>query len=282
MSAPPDNKGQGDLRQAVAGSQEALQAFWKFLDTHYDEVQADVRGVLARLPSASRMAPVTAPVMQDPKQVALRRETQRKAVVEGDWGPYQEYLKGVGKLFAHYGMSFEECASFFFHQHRVLSGRLEREVDPAFYKLTLQGLELFLGMATAFIGEGYLESKQDTIRELSTPILQVRDRILVLPLIGTVDTPRAMQATAALLASIRSSRALAVIIDVTGVPMVDSHVALHFVNTAESARLMGASVILTGISTETARSLVALGVQMREMKTYSNLQKGLEAAEKLL
>src|SRR5688572_33161462 len=99
MNNSPE-KDYADLRQAAAGSQEALQAFWKFLDTHYDQVQEDVRGVLARLPSAARMAPFTAPVMQDPKQVASRRETQRKAVVEGNWGPYQEYLKGVGKQFA--------------------------------------------------------------------------------------------------------------------------------------------------------------------------------------
>jgi rsbT co-antagonist protein RsbR len=99
---------------------------------------------------------------------------------------------------------------------------------------------------------------QDAIRELSTPVLQLRERLLILPMIGVIDSMRAKQLTDDLLRSIRANRAKIVVMDITGVAAVDSKVANHLIQAVAAARLMGANVIVTGISADVAQSLVAL------------------------
>jgi len=139
------------------------------------------------------------------------------------------------------------------------------------------------------IGEAYLSTKeavigsqQSAIRELSTPVLKVRERLLILPIIGIIDTQRARQVTESLLHAIRDHRAKAVVMDITGVPMVDSKVANHIVQSVEAARLMGATVVITGLSPEIAQTLVALGAQLPNIRTFGDLQGGIEEAEQLL
>ncbi|MBI3948309.1 MAG: STAS domain-containing protein [Armatimonadetes bacterium] len=139
-------------------------------------------------------------------------------------------------------------------------------------------------VAMAFIEERerVVREQQASIRELSTPVLQVRDRLLILPIIGVLDSVRARQLTEQLLHSIRANRARAVVVDVTGVPNVDSRVANHLVQTVDAARLLGASVIVTGISPETAQTLVTIGVDLSKMHTVGDLQGGIDEADRLL
>ena len=96
--------------------------------------------------------------------------------------------------------------------------------------------------------ERIIRQQQEAIRELSTPVLQVRERLLILPIIGVLDGQRARQLTEQLLRGIRTNRARVVVIDITGVPAIDSTVANHLVQTVDASRLMGASVIITGLS----------------------------------
>jgi rsbT co-antagonist protein RsbR len=139
-------------------------------------------------------------------------------------------------------------------------------------------------VAVSFVRERerIIRQQQDAIRELSTPVLQVRERILILPIIGVLDEQRANQFTEQLLAGIRSNRAKVVVIDITGVPDVDSEVANHLVQAVDASRLMGASVILTGLSPEIAQTLVTIGVDLGKMSTVGDLQGGVEEAERLL
>jgi rsbT co-antagonist protein RsbR len=130
--------------------------------------------------------------------------------------------------------------------------------------------------------EKVVRQQQEAIRELSTPVLQVRDQMLILPIIGVIDTHRARQLTEQLLRTIRTSRAKVVVIDITGVPAVDSKVANHLVQTVDASRLMGATVIVTGISPEIAQTLVTLGVDLSKMNTVGDLQGGIEEADQLL
>jgi rsbT co-antagonist protein RsbR len=123
---------------------------------------------------------------------------------------------------------------------------------------------------------------EEAIREMSTPVLPVRDRLLVLPLIGIIDSVRAMQLTEQLLGSIRTHRARAVVMDITGVVVVDSKVANHLLQTVEAARLMGAKVIVSGISSEIAQTLVRIGVDLSSLATTADLRAGLEEAEQLI
>lgn len=139
-------------------------------------------------------------------------------------------------------------------------------------------------VALAFVKERekIVSQQQEAIRELSTPVLQVRDQMLILPIIGVIDTHRARQLTEQLLRTIRTSRAKVVVIDITGVPAVDSKVANHLVQTVDASRLMGATVIVTGISPEIAQTLVTLGVDLSKMNTVGDLQGGIEEADQLL
>jgi PAS domain S-box-containing protein len=123
---------------------------------------------------------------------------------------------------------------------------------------------------------------EEAIRALSTPVLPVRDRLLVLPIIGIIDSQRALQLTEQLLNSIRSYRAKAIVMDITGVPVVDSKVANHLLQTVEAARLMGATVIVTGLSPEISQTLVRIGVDLSRLTTMGDLRGGLEVAEELL
>jgi rsbT co-antagonist protein RsbR len=133
-----------------------------------------------------------------------------------------------------------------------------------------------------FDRERVIFQQQDAIRELSTPVLQIRDRLLLLPIIGVIDTHRARLVTENLLRSIRASRAKVVVMDVTGVATLDSKVANHLIQTVTAANLMGASVIVTGLSPEVAQSLVALGIDLTKLNTAGDLQGGLEEAERHL
>ena len=130
--------------------------------------------------------------------------------------------------------------------------------------------------------ERIIRQQQEAIRELSTPVLQVRERLLILPIIGVIDAQRARQLTEQLLRSIRQNRAKVVVIDITGVPTIDSTVANHLVQTVEASRLMGASVIITGLSSEIAQTLVTIGVDLSKMNAVGDLQGGIEEAERLL
>jgi rsbT co-antagonist protein RsbR len=139
-------------------------------------------------------------------------------------------------------------------------------------------------VAVSFVDERerVIRQQQDSIRELSTPVLPVRERLLILPIIGVLDSERARQLTGQLLSGIRTHRAKVVVVDITGVPDVDEAVADHLVRTVDASRLMGASVIITGLSPEIAQTLVTIGVDLSKMDTIGDLQGGLEEAERLL
>ncbi|PRY48508.1 rsbT co-antagonist protein RsbR [Geodermatophilus tzadiensis] len=139
-------------------------------------------------------------------------------------------------------------------------------------------------VAVSFVEERerVIRQQQDALRELSTPVLPVRERLLILPIIGVLDRERARQLTEQLLTGIRTHRARVVVVDITGVPEVDESVANHLVQTVDASRLMGASVIITGLSPKIAQTLVTIGVDLSKMDTIGDLQGGLEEAERLL
>lgn len=130
--------------------------------------------------------------------------------------------------------------------------------------------------------ERIIREQQHAIRELSTPVLPVREGLLILPIIGMIDGQRARQLTGQLLHGIRANRAKVVVIDITGVPSIDSSVANHLVQTVEAARLLGARTIVTGLSPEIAQTLVTIGVDLTKMNTVGDLRGGIEEADRAL
>ena len=156
---------------------------------------------------------------------------------------------------------------------------LNRILDA--YEPAANRIAVTVGVSFVEERERVIHDQQEAMRELSTPVLQLRERLLILPIIGMLDSARARQLTEQLLAAIRDNRATVVVIDITGVASVDRTVANHLVQTVEASRLMGASTILTGLSSEIAQTLVDLDVDLGMMKTVGDLQGGLEEAEKL-
>src|SRR5262245_28533746 len=113
------------------------------------------------------------------------------------------------------------------------------------------------------------------LRELSTPLIPISDDVLVMPLVGAVDTGRAQQVLEALLDGVAAGRARIAILDITGVPVVDTQVANALIQAAQAVRLLGAKVILTGIRPEVAQTLVGLGVDLGSLVTRARLQDGI-------
>jgi rsbT co-antagonist protein RsbR len=123
-----------------------------------------------------------------------------------------------------------------------------------------------------------IERHQNAIRELSTPVIRVHERVLLLPLVGAIDSLRAQQVMENVLTRVVEEQAQCVIIDIAGVPVVDTKVADHLVKTTAAVRLLGAQTILTGISAQVARTMVQLGVDVSAMHTRSRLAEGIELA----
>jgi len=131
---------------------------------------------------------------------------------------------------------------------------------------------------SARLQQEVIEAQQRAIQELSTPIIPVMEGVIVMPLIGSIDTMRARDVTRNLLAGIREHKARVVILDITGVPIVDSGVAAYLNKTVQAARLKGARTIVTGISEAVAETIVDLGIDWSEIETLRDLRTGLRAA----
>ncbi|WP_053236919.1 STAS domain-containing protein [Sandaracinus amylolyticus] len=127
-----------------------------------------------------------------------------------------------------------------------------------------------------------IDAQQAAIRELSTPIIPLLDRIIVMPIVGSVDTRRARDILRALLAGIREHRAQVVILDVTGVAVIDTSVANHLTKAIGAARLKGARPIVTGLSDAAAETIVEMGIDWSGIETLSDLQTGLGLALSLV
>src|SRR5215212_2508641 len=122
------------------------------------------------------------------------------------------------------------------------------------------------------------EQQRATISELQTPVIEVWDGILALPIVGSVDTARAQDMNESLLERIVATGSEIVLLDITGVPVVDTAVARHLLETVSAARLLGADVFIVGLSARTAMTLVQLGIDLSHISTRATLAKGLALA----
>ena len=167
--------------------------------------------------------------------------------------------------------------------HQRLRDHFEGNETAASEALSSIRKIIFFDMALAidtYIA-AYLETMtrhQAAIRELSTPVIKVHDRILLLPIVGTVDTQRAHQIMETVLVQVVEQQARVMILDIAGVPVVDTKVADHIMKTTAAVQLLGSQTILTGISASVARTVVQLGVEITRMHTRSKLSEAIELA----
>jgi rsbT co-antagonist protein RsbR len=197
-----------------------------------------------------------------------------------EWAPVRDFLQGVSRSRAHQGFTPTETAMFVFSLKQPLFARLRTALGndtQAFAEESWSVTDLIdrLGLYTM---EMYQKGREDVISrqqaelmELSTPVVKLWDNILALPLIGTLDSERTQVVMENLLQTIVDTGAMIAIIDITGVPTVDTLVAQHLMKTIAAARLMGADCIISGIRPQIAQTIVHLGVNLQDVITKATL-----------
>ena len=201
-------------------------------------------------------------------------------ITSAQWSRTREILAEVSRNFARRGANPTEVAMLVLSLKRVLFRLLERETgkDLARFSREIWKATQLLDRLGLFTTQVAIKSREETIArqqtemlELSTPVVKLWDGILALPLIGTLDSERTQVVMETLLQEIVNSGAGVAIIDITGVPTVDTLVAQHLIKTVAAARLMGAECIISGIRPQIAATIVHLGVNLGDISTKATL-----------
>jgi len=205
------------------------------------------------------------------------------------WAPTREALMSISRSRAQQGSSPSETAMLVFSLKQPLFGKLRKELESDPLKLAeeLWSTTLFLDKLGLYTTEVYQKSRDEIIArqqrellELSTPVVQLWQGVLAVPLIGTLDSERTQVVMESLLQKIVETSAPLAIIDITGVPTVDTLVAQHLLKTVAAARLMGADCIISGIRPQIAQTIVHLGVDLADVITKATLADAFQIALK--
>jgi len=211
-------------------------------------------------------------------------------VTSNDFENVREILAGISHTRAKQGFSPRETGLYIFSLKDALLETLKQEIkDPTdLYESTVQIGRLIDGFGIntfeTFIKgrEEVILRQTDEITEISTPVIQVWDGILALPIIGTLDSARTQVVMENLLQKIVETGSSIAILDISGVPAVDSLVAQHLIKTVSATRLMGAECIISGIRPEIAQTVVHLGIDLSGILTKASLASALKSAFTLL
>jgi rsbT co-antagonist protein RsbR len=195
------------------------------------------------------------------------------------WAPMRDFLSGISRSRAVQGFTPRETALFVFSLKEPLFTRLRTEVKKAdeladevmVASKLLDELGLYTAESYQKVREEVIRRQQEELLELSTPVVKLWDGILALPLIGTLDSARTQTVMENLLETIVAQGAEVAIIDITGVPTVDTLTAQHLLRTVTAARLMGADCIISGIRPQIAQTIVHLGVELGDVATKATL-----------
>ena len=211
----------------------------------------------------------------------------RGVSVEGDHDPVGEILETIAVTRARKGYSPRDTGVFLFSLKEALLKALSEEIknDPALlYEESLKISNNIDGL-TIFSFETFIKGREevilrqtDEIAEISTPVIQVWEGILALPIIGTLDSARTQVVMESLLSKVVETGSEITILDISGVPAVDSLVAQHLIKTVSATRLMGAECIISGIRPEIAQTIVHLGIDLSGIITKASLASALKYA----
>jgi rsbT co-antagonist protein RsbR len=198
---------------------------------------------------------------------------------------YVEDRLRVGAIHEQIGLATKWYLGAYRKYLSIIKKHLVAQFGPEEARVAFESIQKLVYFDIALATDTYLASKLDAlerhqaaIRELSTPVIRIYDRILLLPLVGAIDSHRASQVMDSVLTKVGEMQAKCVIIDIAGVPVVDTKVADSLIKTTAAVRLLGAETILTGITAQVARTVVQLGVDVSAMHTLSRLADGIELA----
>jgi rsbT co-antagonist protein RsbR len=269
-------------------TQDAMRRIWAIYEQSYEEIQVTLRERLADHPE---FGPLIRDTPEDPEQEARSRALQAAAMEQGDWEPYWDNIRAQAAGYANAEISL---ASWIHLVHLFRIDLVERMYDafpndPAGLHAIMKAVHRWLDDIMAVFAQTFVDTsqivisrQQAAIRQISTPVLQLRQGLLILPIVGALDRERLEQMRAMLLEAIRARRARAVVLDVTGVPEVDSVAANQLIAAVVSARMMGAEVIVSGLSAEIAQTLVTIGIDLSQVVSAGDLQGGIDMAESVL
>jgi len=224
--------------------------------------------------------------------LSLLQEAARTANLENvsgaAWAPVKEFLAVISRSRAIQGFSPADTATFVFSLKKPLFARLRREInDPQSLADELWATSVLIDQLGLYTTEMHQKTREEVIArqqqellELSTPVVSLWKDILALPLIGTLDSARTQVVMESLLQKIVETSAAIAIIDITGVPTVDTLVAQHLLKTVAAARLMGADCIISGIRPQIAQTIVHLGVDLGSVITKATLADAFMVALK--
>jgi rsbT co-antagonist protein RsbR len=206
------------------------------------------------------------------------------------WQPTREFLAGVSRSRGRQGFSPSETAMFVMslkeplvaHLRRAFQGENEAQLFHDVWELSklLDKLGLYTTEVHQQAREEVIRRQGEEMLELSTPVIQLWDGILAMPLIGTLDSSRTQVVMEALLQQIVATRSPIAILDITGVPTVDTLTAQHLLKTVAATRLMGAECIISGIRPQIAQTIVHLGVSLGDVTTKASLADAFRVALK--
>lgn len=223
------------------------------------------------------------------KLISAATETAGGDLKSPAWNETREMLADISRSRAHMGFTPSETATFVFSLKRPLFDHLRAEHSRDTETLTsmlwsttelLDALGLYTAEVFIKSNEEIIRRQQEEMLELSTPVVKLWEGILALPLIGTLDSARTQVVMESLLQSIVQSNSKIAIIDITGVPTVDTVVAQHLLKTVTAARLMGADCIISGVRPQIAQTIVHLGINLLDVTTKATLSDAFSLALK--
>lgn len=269
---------QSNLTAVLRKRRDTIMAQWT------QEQQRESGGARARLPQAE----IT---RQSSQFLDLLVQAAQRGSVEditgGEWKELREFLESLSRERVLSGFASDETAIFIFSLKRPIFDALREEsggdvnqlaADVWTATVLLDKLGLHTVKSFQRSREEVISRQQQELLELSTPVVKLWDGILALPMIGTLDSARTQVVMESLLQKIVETGSQIAIVDITGVPTVDTLVAQHLLKTVTALRLMGAECIISGVRPQIAQTIVHLGVDLQGVTTKANLADALALA----